>query len=264
MNIMIPVIKKYVDDLFLCIPLERIQDVLRAFNNYHHKLQFTVEVEENRQLPFLDMIVIRNENQTFTTDWFKKAIASGRFLNFYSMHATHLKTNVAYNLIERVNKLSTVKTQQEKNQTITQELQSNDYPKTLINRMINSRTTTKKRTENTNAKETTYKSIPYIDKLSPLITKHIQRTGQYKNIKISNYNINTMEKMYMRMKGTTDKQDKSNVIYSIICQQCEAMYVGLTTNKLKTRLYGHKSDKNKLDKIMDMQDDDYKKILLDQ
>lgn len=73
-----------------------------------------------------------------------------------------------------------------------------------------------------------------------------------------------MQGMYTRMKGTTEKQQRSNVIYSLRCQQCEAMYVGLTTNKLQTRLYGHKSDKNKLDKIMDMQDEDYKKIQLDQ
>lgn len=264
LHIMIPIIKKYVDDLFLCIPQEQIHDVLQAFNSYHPKLQFTAEVEENQQLPFLDVLVIRHENQTFSTDWYKKPIASGRFLNFHSMHAIHLKTNVAHNLIERVNKLSTIKTQEEKNQTIREELQANDYPITLINRMINNRNMTRTRTEQTNNDETIYRSIPYIDKLSPLITKHIQQTGQYANIKICHYNNNTMQGMYTRMKGTTEKQQRSNVIYSLRCQQCEAMYVGLTTNKLQTRLYGHKSDKNKLDKIMDMQDEDYKKIQLDQ
>lgn len=211
------------------------------------------------------MMVIRNEEQSFSTDWYKKTIASGRFLNFYSMHSTHLKTNAAYNLIERVNKLSTTRTQQQKNHTIIRELLANDYPKSLINRMINNRRITRTHTGRTTDDDNiTYRSIPYMANLSPQITTHIQRSGKYDNIKICHYNINTMGKMYRRMKGTTDKLQRSNVIYGINCTQCEAMYVGLTTNKLQTRLYGHKSDKNKLDRIMNMQDDNYKNIQLDQ
>lgn len=133
------------------------------------------------------------QSTAFSTDWYKKPIASGRFLNFHSMHAIHLKTNVAHNVIERVNILSTIKTQEEKNQTIREELQANDYPIILINRMINNRNMTQTRSKQTNNDETIYRSIPYIDKLSPLITKHIQQTGQYANIKICHYNNNTMQ-----------------------------------------------------------------------
>ena len=68
LDIRLPIIKKYVDDLFLCVPREKIQDVLQAFNDYHPKLKFTVEVEHNQQLPFLDVLVIRHENQTFSTE----------------------------------------------------------------------------------------------------------------------------------------------------------------------------------------------------
>lgn len=52
------------------------------------------------------------------------------------------------------------------------------------------------------------------------------------------------------MKGRTDKYQRNNVIYGIGCQQCDAKYVGMTTNKLQTRIYGHKSDVNLLDKII--------------
>lgn len=55
------------------------------------------------------------------------------------------------------------------------------------------------------------------------------------------------------MKGRTDAYQRSNVIYCIGCQQCDAKYVGMTTNKLQTRIYGHKSDVNLLDKVMQLE-----------
>lgn len=64
------------------------------------------------------------------------------------------------------------------------------------------------------------------------------------------------------MKGNTYPLQMSYVIYCIPCQQCDAKYVGLTTNKLLVRLYGHKSDINKLEKIMQVADPAEQKIQL--
>lgn len=263
LNIEIRVIKKYVDDLFLCVPAESVDEVLYAFNNYHPKLQFTVETEQNRQLPFLDMVVVRNEDQTFATDWYQKPIASGRFLNYHSAHPIHMKTNIAYNFIKRVTEMSTTRTAEQKRQTIIKQLQLNDYPRALINRMINRRQRTPTHSEEPDDHDVIYKSIPYIDKLTPKINKLIKQSGHFENIKISNYNVNTLDHWYATMKGKTEKSQRSNVIYCLQCSQCEAKYVGLTTNKLKTRLYGHKSDKNKLDKIRAIEDENLKNIQLD-
>jgi hypothetical protein len=45
-------IKKYVDDLVLALPEDRIELLLSKFNGYNQFLQFTVEVEKERKLPF--------------------------------------------------------------------------------------------------------------------------------------------------------------------------------------------------------------------
>ena len=63
----VPVIKKYVDDLFLSVGRNQIQDVINGFNSYHPSLQFTCEPEQKNTLPYLDMMVIRRTDQTIRT-----------------------------------------------------------------------------------------------------------------------------------------------------------------------------------------------------
>ncbi|XP_062541373.1 uncharacterized protein LOC134209403 [Armigeres subalbatus] len=52
----IPIVKKYVDDLFLVLPRTEVQNVLDTFNQYNAHLQFTVEKEIDGSLPFLDTL----------------------------------------------------------------------------------------------------------------------------------------------------------------------------------------------------------------
>ncbi|XP_062538822.1 uncharacterized protein LOC134207120 [Armigeres subalbatus] len=63
----ITIFKKYVDDIFMAIPRNTEQQVLDTFNSVESRLQFTIETEENHKLPFLDMTVIRNPDQSSGT-----------------------------------------------------------------------------------------------------------------------------------------------------------------------------------------------------
>lgn len=133
----IPILKKFVDDLLLALPMDQIQTTLDIFNNYNPHLQFTFETENNNKLPFLDTIITRHIDQSLSTSWYCKPIASGRLMNYHSFHPTALKMNVASNFIDRVTKLSTNQDIQRQKQTIFQHLRRNNFPSALINRMIN-------------------------------------------------------------------------------------------------------------------------------
>ena len=133
----IPVLKKYVDDLILALPLHLIQHTLEVFNNYNQHIQFTVEKEDNGRLPFLDTQVIRHDDQTLSTKWYSKPISSGRLLNYRSFHSTSMKINVAANFIKRVFALTTDETGQQQSSIIYQHLRQNNYPSSLINRLTN-------------------------------------------------------------------------------------------------------------------------------
>ncbi|XP_062714349.1 uncharacterized protein LOC134291081 [Aedes albopictus] len=69
-TVVIPYLKKYVDDLFLALPVEKVEEVLNVFNQQNTNIQFTVEKEENCRLPFLDLLLVRQEDRTIKTEWY--------------------------------------------------------------------------------------------------------------------------------------------------------------------------------------------------
>ncbi|XP_062713765.1 uncharacterized protein LOC134290613 [Aedes albopictus] len=133
-----PVIKKYVDDLFLVLHESQVEHILGIFNQYDPHLQFTMELEKEGALPFLDTLVIHNtDDHTLQTRWYSKAISSGRLLNYHSYHPTNMKLNVATNFIKRVTQLTTSMPIEQQKHIIFQNLRQNNYPSSLINRLMN-------------------------------------------------------------------------------------------------------------------------------
>lgn len=176
-------LKKYVDDLFLILPADKVEMVLNIFNQQDQHLQFTVEREEQNRLPFLDMVAVRSENQTIKTEWYMKPIASGRFLNYRSLHSFHHKMNVAFNFAKRVFTFSTNCRLDEIRKVIKRQLLINDYPKSLISRVINKTQHTRQPTDTAmeanenepNESETVFRSLTNIEGLSNQIIKTLRR-----------------------------------------------------------------------------------------
>lgn len=56
----------YVDDIILTAPVENINKILNISNSYYERLQFTMEVDSERRLSFLDILII--EDQKFVFD----------------------------------------------------------------------------------------------------------------------------------------------------------------------------------------------------
>ncbi|XP_062704389.1 uncharacterized protein LOC134286739 [Aedes albopictus] len=245
----IPVIKKHVDDLMLAIPKDEIETVKNTFNQYHQKIQFTVEVEKDGKLPYLDLLLVRKPDQTIKTEWYAKPIASGRFLNYLSAHSMTLKINVAKNLIKRVTTFSTNVDEATAKKIIHTQLRQNDYPKPLINRLINRRRENPPAaappTEDDNTK--TFRSIVNIGSL----THKIQRTlrSDYPEVVTCPQQRKTVRSIIPGVKDKLEENQRSNVIYKIPCADCGSSYVGMTSCRLKDRVSGHRSTINKLTEL---------------
>ena len=54
--------KRYVDDIIIALPSDRINETLNTFNSYHQKLQFTIEREIDNTISFLDIALTRVES----------------------------------------------------------------------------------------------------------------------------------------------------------------------------------------------------------
>lgn len=268
----VPVLYKYVDDLLIALPKDKTHDTLELFNSYNEHLQFTMEEENDNKIPFLDTVVIRNQDQTMSTQWFSKSIASGRLLNYLSFHPTSMKINVAANFIRRVTSLTTDQPLKQQKEVISKHLRLNNYPTGLINRLwcrnnMNNNSTRPENHHNsatdttdevhttgnlstTNQTDlTTYKSLPHIPILTGALISILKK--DFPNIKIANKTVITNSKLLKNIRDPVHPFQKSKVVYSIPCNNCEKVYVGMTKNKLQTRMYGHTHDVNKFKTIVD-------------
>ncbi|XP_058830393.1 uncharacterized protein LOC131689363 [Topomyia yanbarensis] len=237
-------IRKYVDDLFLLIHKNKLQEILDTFNNYNKHIQFTCEVEQAGKLPFLDLLVIRMDDNTIKTDWYAKPISSGRLLNFNSFHPMDQKVGLTTNYINRVRQLSTVRSIDQQNIVITDHLIRNDYPIKFINRMLH-QSPNNNINEVSQSEPTIYKPIPFIHGLTQMIRKTLHRN--IPNLKTAPSNRYTVKSLLPTAKDPLLQMQKNNIIYKIACFNCDQYYIGMSRNQLKTRMYGHQSLINKLD-----------------
>lgn len=145
--------------------------ILETLNKYHNKLQFTIEIEENACIPFLDVCIHREKN-SLLFDWYSKPTSSGRLINYYSSQPNKYKINTAKNLIHKILTLSHQRFHDANIDKIRKILKSNNYPDYLIRELIQQKVMeinspqNKASTTKTTDTEKQYYSITYIPKLS--------------------------------------------------------------------------------------------------
>ena len=72
------------DETFVLFSSEsHIKKFHKYLNSRHENMTFTYEVEQNKCLPFLDVLVTR-VNDKFSTSLYRKPTFSGLYTNFYS------------------------------------------------------------------------------------------------------------------------------------------------------------------------------------
>lgn len=245
---------KYVDDLLMICPKNLVNEILNLFNSFHTNIQFTTEEEKDKKIPYLDLLLIRKENKSIVTDFYKKPECSGRILNYLSAHPNYMKVNTAYNFISRVFTLSSSEFHR-KNKTIVYEtLLNNNYPKIIVKKLFRKFYAVSQRvdyaTNNVNASTSTtttnkiYKSLTFI----PTLSNKIERIVKMEEVNITfkpHFKLN--QNIFSNMKDKIKILETPNVIYKIPCDGdgttlCNKSYVGHTKNYLKTRISQHQND----------------------
>ena len=82
---------------------------------------------------------IKIENNKIITNWYRKPIWSGRYLNFYSNRSLANKIDIIYSLTDRAILLSHQKYHHENLNLVKQTLIKNGYTLTLLNDKIANR-----------------------------------------------------------------------------------------------------------------------------
>ena len=77
--------KRYVDDSFCIIKKDEIPTFHNTLNSMDPHISFTIEQENNGQIPFLDTLISRN-NSAISINIYRKPTHTDRYLDFNLHH----------------------------------------------------------------------------------------------------------------------------------------------------------------------------------
>ena len=143
-------------------------------NSQQQAIHFTVEVENNNQIAFLDALVHRDINNHLATSVYRNVIHTDQCLTFDSHHNKYVKSGVVGCLYDRAFSIVTKPrcTTTEK-QHIQSALLSNGYSKSFIHRIVK----TKRISNKTFKEHRTTAFLPFIDTVSQQLRRRLESQG---------------------------------------------------------------------------------------
>ena len=93
---------RFVDDTFVIWSHGRneVNEFLTHLNSLRENIQFTMELEEDGKLPFLD-VMVRRQPQQLSTTVYRKPTHTDHYLNFKSNHHPRIKAGIVKCLAHR-------------------------------------------------------------------------------------------------------------------------------------------------------------------
>ena len=78
--------KRYVDDTFTVLGKDYVDGFLQHLNSQQPTIRFTMEIEKDNTIPFLDTSVSRDSNGLLTTTVYRKPTHTDQYLAYDSHH----------------------------------------------------------------------------------------------------------------------------------------------------------------------------------
>ena len=237
--------KRYVDDIFGIFKgtLEQLNNLHLYLNSLHPSIKFTLEIETNNSIPFLDLRITRHNN-TLKFNTYRKHTTTSRLIPFNSIAPLSHKLAAFRFFFNRLCKLplDQLAFSQELN-TIFYLAKVNNFPFKLINNLFNKikhshRITSRNSLSATESNKYMYFSLPYIQTISEMIASQLKR--QCPQIQISFTTSST--KLKSVLGNVKDKINPLNSygIYRLDCP-CGKFYIGRTIRNFQIRCKEHLS-----------------------
>ena len=240
--------KRYVDDTFLLFRSpEHPKQFLDYLNNQHPNIKFTMELEEQNKLSFLDLNVEKSCN-AFHTSVYRKSTFTGLGLSFFSNCNFRFKVNGISTLLNRAYNLSSdYKLLHFEFEFLRKFFSSNGYPAKLIDaqirkfmdKMHSPKTVTADKNE-----KVMYFSLPYFghqsEKMKIELSKYLSKIHPsitFRFILVNPFKIGS----FFNHKDRIPTCLRSSVVYEFRCACDDApSYVGSTSRHFFVRMAEHK------------------------
>ena len=250
--------ERYMDDVLCVVRKSCVNERMEKINNLHPNLKFTVEFEENSQLPFLDMIILNNKG-TLSSRWYRKPTDTGLTLNFHALSPLKYKKSVVSSFIYRIFRASSDWTQFHAGLTEALEtLNCNQYPESfiypivhdVIDKLVNPGEHERVNdVVNMDVNESQPDCLFVLEEKDKYMFCINYRGKPTEQLAKSFKKLNAPCKLIMKtkklksvlptLKPTVPEMLRSAVVYKIVCPGCDASYVGETSRHLQQRLREH-------------------------
>ena len=225
---------RYVDDTFVVWQhgKDSLLEFLAHLNNIHSNIKFTMEIESNNKLPFLDVLVYKKETGDLGHSVYRKPTHTDRYLNANSNHHPSQKRALIKTLVHRAKTISDDETLKSELFHLSEALKSNGYAEKLISSVIHpNRTYTHETVDESSTQPKAY--LPYLSAVTDRISRILRKEGIRTVFKPS-------QKICNIIGSVKDKIDplKTPGIYSIPCE-CGSEYIGMTDRSIATRRKEH-------------------------
>ncbi|XP_055542782.1 uncharacterized protein LOC129728370 [Wyeomyia smithii] len=233
--------KRYVDDIFAVVKERYLIQTLELLNSRHRTIKFTVEKETDGSLPFLDLRIKRNGDNTLKFSIYRKPTATDRYITSDSNHYGAQKQAAFHSMAHRLYNIPMDRKdfETERNR-IHKAAELNGYDKDFVNKILRKHQRKKHRLNCTTLKPEKEKqhriSLPFYPKITNPVQSVLQKHDFYAVYKSEN----TLKDLLCNSKDKVPPDEKSGV-YQIPCKNCSAVYIGQTRRKLKVRLREHKN-----------------------
>ena len=124
--------KRYVDDTFCVMEREHVELFLEHINSLRSSIQFTMEMEKEGTLPFLDTLLTRGTEGKIHTSVYRKPTHTDRYLQNSSHHPLHVKRGIASCLFHRARTVATGDNIRREEEHLILVLSTNGYPEHVI------------------------------------------------------------------------------------------------------------------------------------
>jgi len=128
--------KRYVDDTFCIIKKDAVEEFMVHLNSLRPSIKFTMEREEDRSLPFLDVLLKRKEDGHLETLVYRKSTHTNRYLQYNSHHPTCVKKGLVKCLFNRSREVAIGQSRTVEEDFLYDVLRGNGYSNEFIRRSL--------------------------------------------------------------------------------------------------------------------------------
>lgn len=237
---------RYVDDIFMI--MKGTQREINMFLNFMNKIEasikFTLEIQKDNKLPFLDVMVERRNGELITYVY-RKPTDTGLYLRWTSNQPRKYKINLIKCLCNRAKRICS------SDSLFKQELEyyknifiKNGYPMNVIKKTIRSVELNIIKNKPIQNGKQIFISVPYYGRCTLELVNKISKIVNTPKVQITFGFKSTNRISSLFSKTFRSSKDNKRLIYGYACNDCNGYYVGQTARGAETRKEEHKNALN--------------------